>query len=364
MMLATLSLFALLAFFLLFGWVLWSIAAMVVGGMIALRRRRLNQLALLNLLATAAKANVPLSPALEAFARECSSRYGREVRRLATLLAQGRSLDEALGYARGLLPAEHRVLARVGMKSSQLGPALQEAATAQAAVEPIRQTAEVHLLYVAWVCLGLAGISSFLFLKIGPRHILILREFGVSSVVAAAMQELDDPWIDWAWAGLAGLVVGASLLLAAWRYLLPLLLTRRLDTAATLRTLALCTSARAPIDVGIRGIAALHPRWHIRRRARMLLKRLAAGCDWARELGRCRLIRRAEAAVLRTVADPAHLAWTMRELAGSAERRHLYRRRMFVEIAFPLTLAALGGFVFLIVILFMLPLIEIIESQT
>jgi len=51
----------------------WGVAAGFVAGLIHARRRRLNQRALLWLLATTAQANAPLVPALEAFSRECRS---------------------------------------------------------------------------------------------------------------------------------------------------------------------------------------------------------------------------------------------------------------------------------------------------
>jgi hypothetical protein len=54
----------------------------------------------------------------------------------------------------------------------------------------------------------------------------------------------------------------------------------------------------------------------------------------------------------------------MRELAGSAERRHLYRRQMFIQVAMPLCLLVLGTVVFLTVLMFMLPLIEMIQWMT
>src|SRR5690242_3383966 len=51
---------ALLGLFLMFGWVLWSIAAGFVAALIHFRRRQLNQRMLLSTLATAAQTNVPL----------------------------------------------------------------------------------------------------------------------------------------------------------------------------------------------------------------------------------------------------------------------------------------------------------------
>jgi type II secretory pathway component PulF len=357
-------LLALLGFFLLFGWLIWSIAAIVVAIMIGLRRHRLNQVGLLHLLAMAAKANVPLGTALEAYSHDCSSGYGRRVRQLASLLAQGRPLDEALSRVRRLLPAEHRVAARIGTQTGQLGDALREAAAAQTALEPIRQAVEVHAVYAFLIFWTLLGIGSFLLERLLPAFRRIFQEFDLTTPAATLVTDVSLWAEDWGWFWLLSILFAWCVCAVMWKLVKPLLIIRRLDAAFVLRTLAFCTSCGAPIKTGVRILADVHPRRRLRRRARRLMNRLADGAHWLDGLRRCRLIRKAEAAVLRTVADPAHLAWTMRELAGSAERRHLYRRQMFVQIAMPLCLVVLGAGVFAMVLMFMLPLIEMIQWMT
>jgi len=74
------------------------------------------------------------------------------------------------------------------------------------------------------------------------------------------------------------------------------LFVSRFDTALVLRALAYCTAKGAPIEVALRALADLHPRYCLRRRARRLLTRLTEGIYWLDGLRRCRLIGAAEAA--------------------------------------------------------------------
>jgi type II secretory pathway component PulF len=360
--LVVLSVLSLLAVFLFYGWLIWSVAALFVLGLIAARRRRLNQRALVIVLAAAAKANAPLVPALEAFSRDCPVRYGRRVRRLAARLAQGESLDQALGEEPRLLPAEHRIAARVGSETGQLSQALQESAAAQAAIEPLRHTVELRGLGALWILAGLGGVTLFLSIKIIPAFQRLLADFDYNAGMAATIRGLDAMRIEKILSWLLGAVVLLALVYAVRILRGASSLGPRLDAALVLRTLAFCTAKGLPIEGGLRAVADLHPRWRVRRRARGLLKRLAAGANWLDGLRSCRLVGAAEAAVLKAAVDAQNLTWAMRELAGSAERRHLYRRQMLRQITGPLTIVCLGLVAFGVVAACFLPLVEMIEE--
>jgi type II secretory pathway component PulF len=137
----------------------------------------------------------------------------------------------------------------------------------------------------------------------------------------------------------------------------------RSDTALVLRTLALCAAKDLPIEGGLRAVADLYPRRRVRRRARWLLRQLAAGANWLEGLRRSRLVGAAEAAVLKAAADARNLPWAMRELATSAQRRHLYRWQLRQQITGPLTILALGLVVFVVVAACFVPLVELIEEM-
>ncbi len=72
---------------------------------------------------------MPLTPAIEAFARERRGSYGRQAKRLAALLDSGVPLPDALDRCPGLLPAYAAPMVRVGCETGTLAAALRQAAT-------------------------------------------------------------------------------------------------------------------------------------------------------------------------------------------------------------------------------------------
>jgi hypothetical protein len=119
-----------------FGIIWWGIVVFIcVEG--ARKYRMTQQYGLLWLLTISAERSMPLTPAIEAFARERRGSFSRRAKRLAQLLDAGVPLPDALDRCRGLLPRYAAPMVRVGYETGTLAPALRQAATFYAGHEPV-----------------------------------------------------------------------------------------------------------------------------------------------------------------------------------------------------------------------------------
>ncbi len=346
----------------------WAIAVAVLVE--ALRwRRATEQQALLWMLTIAAERDMPLIPALEAFAEERGGRRAIRARRMAALLAQGVALPDALDQAPGLLPPQALPLVRVGCQAGALAPALRQAASIRNLHTPVYLSLVGKVAYL-WV-LAVFGLLmlAFIYWKIVPQFDKIFADFHaefprMTQWVFACLRECLMFWY------LPLLLLLAVLWYTVSRYFgwiqwdLPGLarLAHRNDTAMILDSLALAAGQNRPLLEGIRSLAESYPKPSVRRRLRQAAGEVQSGGDWCDGLLRHGLLRQADYAILQAAQRVGNLPWALREMADSNRRRLAYRVQALTQMLFPPAVLVFGGIVMFVVVGIFRLMIALVEK--
>ncbi len=85
------------------------------------------------------------------------------------------------------------------------------------------------------------------------------------------------------------------------------------------------------------------------------------GVEWTEALFENGLLTPSDVGVLASAQRAGNLAWALRELAETGERRWAYRLQAWSQLLFVLTMLVLGLLVFVLAVAFFLPLITLIE---
>jgi protein transport protein HofC len=344
----------------------------VVIAFVVVSRRAARKDELLWVLAIAAQKNMPLAPAVAAFAAECRGRYRRRVRQLADMLAGGATLPDALDSLPDVVPESTRVAARIGWEAGALGKALRQEAALRTLQRPVWHAFAGRLLYLFAVMLVIQSVAGFIVYFIAPKFKRIFMDFGVE---LPAVTQLVTDWGELAIETLAlpillivQFVVVAVLLAmslsgrADWTFLGRVF--RRMNTSVVLRALALGVEAGQPLTAGLGTLAASYPRWGIRQRLARALELVRGGRPWHESLEHERLILPVEAAVLESAQRAGNLSWALREMADGSDRRLGYRLEVWTHVLFPLAVLGIGFVVFLLVAGYFSPLVKLIAELT
>jgi len=349
------------------------VAAPVVLLMAYFRHRRARQHALLSAMAAAAKRLMPLAPVVDAFAEEWWGLMAHRAHRLAALLRAGMSLPDALYRTRGLVSRQDQVTIRVGQESGLLAAALSDVVRSHDLHAPVWNQMMGRALYLCGVVLFASlMIVPFMMLKLAPEFRKIFEEFD------AALPPITE-WVFGATRVFAhfGFLTAPAILIVmvifvlfvlqyvlGTRWSLPVLnrLTRRLDTAVVLESLALAAERNVAFAKAIDTLARWYPRGWIRGRLQAVLRDVGAGSDWSQSLARRGLIRQVELAVFQAAGRAGNLVWALREMADSNRRRLNYRMYLLVQLLFPLAIVAIALLVAVYILAFFLPLISLIQS--
>ena len=353
------------------GILLWWVCLVVLVGVLA-RRLVARHYALLWVMTVAAERMIPLVPVLDAFARECGGSFGRRVRRLAEMLSAGMPLPEAISRQRRLFPPHTLPILQVGCESGALAAALRRAASAQDARKRLWLPLGNGLAYAGSVVMFGMGVVFFVMLKIVPSFQKIFQDFDAElpAMTQALIQVSDfcaNYWFLFAW---LPLLFFAALLYVTLGYGFGVelgtfgfaRLTRRLDAATILESLAMAAEQRRPLPETVARMAQSYPSMSIRGRLRAVSQDLDAGVDWCESLFARGLIPRADRAVLQAAARVGNLPWAMREMADSNRRRFAYRLDALMQVLFPPLVVALGMLVAFFVISLFMPLISLIQK--
>jgi type II secretory pathway component PulF len=346
--------------------------ALIAGGIVVLvQRRKVQQDALLQVLAIGAERQMPLGPGLEAFAGLCGRPFRLRAQSLAYLLQNGVPLPEALANVPGVLTRPAALLACVGWSQGNLAGGLREAQASEANRRHYRAAFLPKLGYLGGVFLFMQFIGGFILYFIAPKFEAIFMDFGVALPEATKLTIRVGQVI-------GGSVLGPLLILAELAFLVyvpfaifgfvrwepPLagvFLWRR-DTAAVLRALAVGVEAGEPIPKGLALIESMYPRAGTRRRlarARVLVEQ---GTDWTDALHERGLIDSADAAVLESAQRAGNLAWALKTQADAHERRLGYRLQLWAELLFPIVVLLAGAVVAIVAVGYMMPLVSLISS--
>lgn len=372
------ALVALLLFLLLvgflgpFGLIWWAaVVFVIVEGFRKYRATR--QYGLLWLLTVSAERFMPLVPAIEAFAREHRGLFSRRAKMLAEMLNAGVSLPDALDNCPNLLPRYAVPLVRVGCETGTLAPSLRQAATVYDLHEPIWAAITGKITYLLMVpAFGLL-VLTFIMLKIIPSFEKIFKDFDTSlPTMTQSLISASTFAVNYWFLLLPVYLIGALLLVyATMRYLgwidtdLPGIarLTRRLDSAHILDTLALVARQRQPLTDGIAALAHSYPKRNIRWRLTLAAAGIRAGRDWCESLLEQDLIRPSDSAILQAAQRVGNLPWALHEMADSNRRRLAYRVQAAAQLLFPPIIILMGLVVMFIVVALFLPLVALIQHM-
>ncbi len=352
-----------------FGPLWWAVAIYVlVEGVRSYRSTQ--QYGLLWLLAVSAERPMPLTPAIEAFARERRGLHSQRAKRLAALLNAGVPLPDALDRCPGLLPTHAVPMVRVGYETGTLAAALRQAATLRDFQTPTWAALSGKISYLLLLPVFGAGILTFIMIKIVPSFEKIFKDFNTRlPTMTVWLIEASNAWVRYWYLFLPfyllalWLLVHAVLRYFGWSQWDPpgiARLTRRLDSAQILDTLALVAHQQRPLSEAIAALAQSYPKPDIRRRVRRAIGDIEAGGDWCESLRRRDLIRQPELAILQAAQRVGNLPWALHEMADSTRRRLVYRVQAIAQFLFPPIVICMGMIVMFIVVALFLPLIALI----
>jgi protein transport protein HofC len=337
------------------------------------RHRRASEDMLLSALAVAAERQMPLAPAVDAFADEGGSMIRDRARRLAALLRSGATLPGALYQTPGLVSRQALAAIRVGHDSGALADALRDVVRSGQQQTPAWDQVTGRVLYLCGVLLFGFGVAVFMILRIAPELTKIFVEFDcelppITKAVFGASEFLATTSIVWAVPMLLILLfacaIAAGVYVSGARWHAPLTgwLTRRLDRAAILEALALPAQRGLPLRPELELLSLWYPSRRVREQIAAVLRDLDVGGPWCESMVRHGLIGRAEHTVLQAAQRAGNLAWALREMAESNRRRFQYRMNAAIQVLFPLVVLSLGWLVLVHVVAYFIPLVALIQN--
>ena len=345
-------------------------ASAVGAGFIWARLRVTRQDSLVWILAIAAERGIPLAPAVAAFADQYRGKARRRVVHLVEQLNAGTSLPEALEQTPRAVSRDVTLMAWIGQVTGLMSRALRLAGSARSASLSLWMSIASRVAYVLGLLLAMQTIVGFIFYFIIPKFEAIFRDFGIS-LPEVTVFVINAAHVMMAYAPISSLFVLGEIVclvyvpfsFAGWmNYNLPIfdrMLSRR-HTALVLRALSLVVEANKPIAQGLSTLAEHYPTRWVRRRLVKVERAVRQGADWIEALWRTGIIRASDAEVLASAASVGNLAWALRELAETSERRQTIRIQAVVQSLFPVAVILFGVVVAVMVIAYFVPLIKII----
>lgn len=350
------------------------VVLVVTAGFVAARLRASRQEALLSLLAIAAERDMPLAPAVAAFADQFRGRSQRRILNVVARLNAGEPLPEALRYPHRVASRDALLLARVGHEVGRLAPALRLVGGPRQSRIGAWSAIASRLTYLIAVLMVAESISGFLLYFILPKFEAIFKDFGVRLPVVTVFTIQFSHLIVRSWPmtlliylAQLGLVVILPFTFGGWmNYRVPIVdrLLGRRHAALVLRALSVVIEAGRPIGLGLDILAEEYPAGWVRRRLARAAADVRGGADWIGALLRRGVIRKADAELLASAASVGNLPWACRELADTAERRQQLRIQVLIQALFPLAVLAIGLAVAILCLGYFAPIITLIQSLT
>ena len=339
----------------------------LIGSIIAINRRRAanQQDALLWVLAVAAERGIPLAPGVQAFSGQASGMFAIWSESLADLLSRGSRLADALDWLPRLVARRPALLVRVGEDSGRLALGIREAVEYGEKRKPILRAVVGRLAYLGWVVVFGTSVVAFITYFIMPKYEAIFNDFGLELpeatklVLWASRLAVDYFWVP----ALAIVVVLGYGLIGAYQSGVPMFdrLFPRRHSNLILRALAVVVSAERPVVPALRLLALWYPTAWVRRKLALAADDAAQGADWAEALAENGLLTASDLGVLASAQRAGNLAWALRELAESGERRLAYRLQAWTQVLFVVAMIVLGTLTLVLVLAYFAPLVTMIE---
>jgi protein transport protein HofC len=354
--------------------VFWILAVPSFVILTQFRKMRANQQSFLWLLAMAAEKNMPLAPALTAFAQETGGRFGNRILELSAMLREGIDLPDALRMVPDLIPEEHMTIICSAEKSGVLAQGLRAAASSCDKEKEGWGLLSGKLAYLLGMVLVTCGLLTFIMIKIIPSFEKIFKDFGekLPDVTLALIGAANHSLIFWPILTLAMIFVALAFLYSFFRYLgfrvidLPGVerLLWRKHSANILDNLAISVENNRTINAGLGTLAQCYPTASIRVRLSAALVEIAEGDSWLGCLLRHKLIGKADYAVLQAAQRAGNLPWAMREMAETNRRRLAARMNALAQAAFPPVVLCFGAIFLLLGCALFKPLILLIIQKS
>jgi protein transport protein HofC len=345
--------------------------AMAIGaGFVWARLRVTRQDSLVWIMAIAAERGMPLAPAVAAFADQFRGKARGRVQALVARLNEGSLLPEALEQTPRAVSRDVVLMAWIGQATGLMPKALRLAGSARSAQLSLWLGIASRLAYLLGLLLALQTIVGFIVYFIIPKFEAIFRDFGVALPEATLwMIAFSHRVVQYAPVSSLFLLGEVACLLYVpfsfngWmNYNVPIfdrMLSRR-HTALVLRALSLVVESSQPIALGLSTLASHYPTRWVRWRLARADRSVQRGGDWIDALWHAGIIRQADAEVLASATTVGNLAWALRELAETSERRMSLRLQAALQTLFPLTVVLLGLVVACLALAYFLPLVKLI----
>lgn len=355
-------------------WVFALLFGLAMAGVLAFaafRYWRRRQASLLAVMAAASRKWLPLGPVVEGFSHEWGAWFGWRCRRLAQLLAAGVPLPDALRHIGGLVPRRALATIEAGARSGNLIAALDET-TRQPVSRPVLAKISAALWYVASLSMIGSLILAFIMFKIVPAYTKIFSDFDADLPPPTIVLIAASDWfLSYGWPVVLLLFLGLAAVglsrLTGFNVWLPPplgLISRRLESAVVLRSLAAAAETHQSLLPSLAALAEHYPSTPIRLRLLRVVNDVTLGYRWQDALHQYGLIRAAENAFLNSAERVGNLAWALRELADGIERRTATRLSGWLQLLVPAMILFAGAVVMFIMVALFLPLVSLIEKLT
>jgi general secretion pathway protein F len=341
----------------------------LIGSIIYLsyRRRSNNQDSLLWVMAVAAERGMPLDPGIRAFSSQVKGIYEVWTESLAELIRRGVGLPEALDSMPRLVPRSAALLIRMGSESGNLARGLREAVDSRSRQLPVLRSIAGRIAYLCWMVFVGIGIVGFVMYFIIPKFEAIFNDFGAElPEVTILMIRSSHVFVDYTWvptmAFLAFGIIMAIKLLGGGDLSIPIvdrLLARR-HTILILRSLVVVVEAGQPISSALFSLGQWYPTSWVRRKLKNAAIDVSRGHEWLDALSSTGLLSSSDVGVLASAQRAGNLAWALRELAETSERRWGYRLQAWTQVGFVLAMLVMGALVFLMAVAYFAPLTTLI----
>lgn len=352
------------------GLFVWG-ATIVVALLIFFRRLWIRRDAFLGLLASTIERGLPLETVLTALTLDGQASFGSRSQRLGALLNSGVSLPDALLRVPGLVPAYAVLAARCGEAAGNLPAALRDAAEQRSRRAELWSPFAGRLIVLVWTVAIGTIITAFWSRFILPKMEYILEDFEVGDLSdwgpffilnrIAAASSLLLPLLPWV---VLGLLYGLAVYIGILPNKIPLgPLRRGWETGPLLRNLALFADAGQPLAPALDLLGHEHSSRWMRRRLIKAAQLIDAGEPLGVALRRARLLNATNAGLVRAAEQAGNLAWGLRTIADSNERRLAYRWNAIAQVGLPIATLFVGGYVFIVALAQFVPVIFIIQDN-
>lgn len=357
-------------------WILlFAIVALLAGAVglavILSRRGSTQRESLLWAMAIAAERRLPLAPAALAFVEQYSGSFRVKAEILAQLLNEGTPLPQALDAVPGLLNKDADLLVRIGWSTRTLPESLRLAASARASRRVAWGGVASRFSYLVVVFIAIQIITALVLYYIAPKYEAIFKDFGQTLPPVTIWTLQLSNFMGHYWPLTLLLILLETILFSLvpislfgfFSHGIPFIdsLFRRRHSSLVLRALALTTEGQRPVSDGLKVLATSYPSGWIRRRLKEVVRDTDRGADWVESLGAHSLISVADEAVLRSAQRAGNLPWALREIADTNEKRLGYRMQLWLQMFFPVMIAALGLLVFVMAVAYFSPIARLIE---